>query len=418
MKNWSIPPVVGFCTAVWLCAEAAFAADLQNENGKGAEIKVTWSDIARLLEEHPGLAAGEFQIDAARGGVKAAGAAPNPTFETTVGHGRARAGDDSRVEWGLALSIPLGWIAQRSSKVSAAEAGVDVAIAERRALRRDVLLQLQILFWNVVYEQEREASLDELEAQTTALVRTVKKRVELGEVRPVEAVRVEIEQQMVISEVEAARVSLASRRAQLALWLGVSGDKTIVAAADLRGLPTSTIPDTALADHPAVMAARARIHSLEADVKTERMARVPAVSLTGFTSSELDRRAFGAGLAVDLPIWNWNKGRIAAADAALAASRKQAEATALDLKSSVIEARAACRASVRTATRFGVEVVPRAETAASTMEKTYQLGEVSLLEMIDARRTLLDAHRRYLSALLQAQIDCSRLGAWVEKESK
>jgi cobalt-zinc-cadmium efflux system outer membrane protein len=166
------------------------------------------------------------------------------------------------------------------------------------------------------------------------------------------------------------------------------------------------------------MAARARVRSLEAEVDAEKLARVPAFSINGFTDYELDRRAYGAGLSVDLPVWNWNSGRIAQAEAKVIEGRKQAEAAALDLEAMVIEAQAACRASVQTATRLGTQVVPRAETAASTMEKTYQLGELSLLELIDARRTLLDGYRLYLSALSQAQIDCARLGALVGEESQ
>jgi hypothetical protein len=38
--------------------------------------------------------------------------------------------------------------------------------------------------------------------------------------------------------------------------------------------------------------------------------------------------------------------------------------------------------------------------------------------VIDARRTLLDSCSLYLSALAQAQIDCSRLGALVGQEPK
>lgn len=385
-------------------------------------VKMTWPDILRLVDQHPLVSAGKFQIDAARGGVNAAGAVPNPNLNADLGRGFSRTGGADRIEWGLGLTVPLGWIAQRGSRVSAAEAEVDVAVAEVKALRRDVLLQLQTLFWNLVYEQARGASLEELEAQTAALVRTVNKRVEKGEVRPVEAIRVEIELEKVASEVEAARTSLVSRQAQLALWLGVTGGKTLVGVADLSALPFAIGLVNALgklrATHPALMAARARVRSLEAEVDAEKMARVPAFSITGFTTYELDRRAYGGGLSVDLPLWNWNSGRIAQAQARVAAGQKRAEAEALDLASTVIEVQAACRASVQTATRLGTKVVPRAETAASTMEKTYHLGELSLLELIDARRTLLDARRLYLNALSRAQIDCSRLETLVGEESQ
>jgi cobalt-zinc-cadmium efflux system outer membrane protein len=96
----------------------------------------------------------------------------------------------------------------------------------------------------------------------------------------------------------------------------------------------------------------------------------------------------------------------------------QAEAACLQFEESVLEAQAACQASVAAATRLKNNVVPRSETAASTMEKTYQLGETSLLEVIDARRTLLESRRMVLGALAQAQIDCSRLDALVGEEPK
>lgn len=385
-------------------------------------VKVTWPDIVRLVDRHPRLAAGRLQIDAARGGVDAAGAVPNPVLEVTAGQGRARIGTGSRFEWGLALDLPLGWVAQRSSKVAGAEADVDVAVAESKALRRDAMLQLRTLFWNLASEQARQASLEALEAQTSALAQTVNKRVEKGEIRSIDATRVEIELQKVTIELEGARTSVAARQNELALWIGVPSGTAVVAVADQSAMPAVIDLGEAFAkvrtSHPALAAMRARTQSLAAEVDTQKAARVPNTSLTAFTGYEYDRRTYGVGLAVDVPIWNWNSGRIARAEATLAASRKQAEATALELDQTVIGVQAACRASVTTATRLRDNVVPRSETAASTMERTYQLGEASLLEVIDARRTLLDSRRLYLSAVSQAQIDCSRLGALVGEESR
>jgi len=383
-------------------------------------VKVTWPDIVRLVDQHPRLATAKFQTDATRGAVKTAGAVPNPTLDGTVGHGRAQTGDASRLEWGVTLSMPLGWIAQRGSRIASAEAEVDVSTAESAALRRDVLLQLKTLFLHLAYEQARVVSLAALDAQTVQLAQTVQKRVEKGEVRPVEATRVEIELEKVTTELESARAALVARQAALGLWLGSPAGKTIVAVADLGALPVVLDLDRARAKtratHPAVVVARARRHALAAELDIEKLARVPTYSLAGFTTNELDRRAYGVGLAVTLPVWNWNGGGIAQAEAKLAAGRKQAEAISLDLETTVIETQAACQSSVQTAVRLGRNMVPRSETVASVMERTYQLGEASLLEVIDSRRTLLDSKRLYLSALAQAQIDCTRLGVLVGEE--
>lgn len=296
-------------------------------------------------------------------------------------------------------------------------AEIDLSVAENAELRREILLQLLTLFWDLGYQQARVASLDALASQTSDLVQAVKRRVEKGEARPVEATRVEIELDKVVNELEAARMALSSKRAALALWLGASPSTTIVAAVDLGAQPVVLERDEAMAkiraSHPSVLAARSRTRALGAALDTEKLARVPAFSLNGFTAHELDRRTYGVGLAVNLPVWNWNAGGIAQAQAKLAASKKQAEATTLQLEMAVIEAQSACQSSASTATRLGTDMVPRSQTAASTMERTYQLGEASLLEVIDARRTLLEARRLHLTALAQAQIDCSRLGVLV-----
>lgn len=385
-------------------------------------VKVTWADLVRLVDRHPRLGTARFQIDAARAGVTAAGGVPNPSLETTVGLAQDRSGVTSRVAWGLALNIPLGWIAGRRSKMAAAEAEVEVAVAESQALRRDVLHQLGALFWNLASEQARVSSLEELETQISAVVSLVQRQVEKGDIRPVQATRIEIEAGRVAIEVEAARKSLASRRALLALWLGMPRGQTPEAVADPNRVPAAMSLEVALAKlrvrHPALAVARAKLRALEADVVTEKRARLPAFSFTLFTSHDLDQRAYGAGLSVELPLWSWNSGRIAQARAKVAASLRQTQTVALELESSVIELQAACRASVMTATRLGTQVVPRAEIAASAMTRAYQLGDATLLEVIDARRTLLETRRLVLGARAQAQIDCSRLGALVGEEPR
>lgn len=400
---------------------------------RGPAIEVTWADILRLVDRHPRLAAGTLQVDAAQRGVDAAGAVPNPTLEGSLGLGRPRPeggfelelprlDDTARTEWGLALTLPLGWLAQRGPQVEAARAEVEIAQAEARVLRRDVLLQLRTLFWTLVAEQARVAALEALEGQTSELVQAVRRRAAQGEVRPVEATRVEIELERVSGELQSARSVLGARRAELALWLGVPAGGAPVAVADLDTLPAPLQLDSALAlaraNHPALAVARARTRSLETEVGKEKAARAPSLAVTGFAASELDRTAYGLGLAVDLPVWNWNSGRIAAAEARLAAGRKEGEAARLEVEASILECQAACQRSVQTATRFRDNVVPRSESVASMMERSYLLGEASLLEVIDARRTLLDSRTQYLSALGQAQIDCSRLGSLVGEENR
>ena len=422
------PPILVFAL-LFLGANAAYGGNASGSHpnaggvpagGSLIPVKLTWQDIVRLVDQHPRLAAGQFKVTAARGAADAAGAVPNPSLDATLAHGEAREGSQSRLERSLEITIPLGWIAKRGYQVDAAAAEVAATMEEAKAIRRDVLLQLRVLFWSLAYDRARVAALEDLESQTADLVRSIKRRVEMGEVRPSEETRIEVELERVTSEFEAARSSLRAREGQLKLWIVSANGQELVLDADITSVPSALDLDTALAEarsrHPSLEAARARIRALTSEVEVEKIARFPSVAIKGFTVDELDRRAFGGGVAIDLPLWNWNSGRIAEAEAQLEAGKKQLEYETREIESSIIEAQGACLAASRTAVRYKDRILPQSKSAASMMEKTYQLGEASLLEVIDARRVLVETRRQYLSALIQAQLDCSRLNTLAGKE--
>jgi outer membrane protein TolC len=268
-------------------------------------VEVAWEDIVELVDGHPLLSAGRHDAAAARAAVEAAAAAPNPSLAATAAYALAKDGSGSAIEWGLGLSIPLGWVAGRRARSEAAGKEAMVVDAVAGAVRMDVLLELQALYWSLVYEQGRSEALAELDLQMDALVRSVSRRVESGEARPVEATLVEIEAEEVAGELERAGTALAARRAQLAIWLRVRGGRPLVATGDLSDLPTPMTAERARelvrSGHPSVIAAAARIDKSRALVEVERRSRLPSFALEAFTDQELDRSAYGLGAAIDLP---------------------------------------------------------------------------------------------------------------------
>ena len=379
----------------------------------GREVRIRWPAIVAAVERHPAVAASRYERAAADSEVDAAGAAPNPNLELTSAYGRARDGSASRVEWGAELTIPLGWVAQRRSKIDAAQAHADAVGATTEAVERELLVELHGLFYDLVYAQARVSALAELGEQTSTLAATVRRRIAAGESRPVEAARVEVEEERVLAELAVARSEAESHGRQLALWLGLPPAEQPVAVADMAALPRPPSADVVRSRvrerHPAVVAATARMLALDADVSAERRTRVPDFAVSVFADSELDRSAYGATLSIDLPLWNHNTGNIRRAEAALAAGRKHLEAQRLGVEAAAIELQASCQASVTLATRYRDRVRPRAAEATRSIERSYEVGESSLLEVLDARRTFLETHTAFLGALARAQSDCSRL---------
>jgi cobalt-zinc-cadmium efflux system outer membrane protein len=140
-----------------------------------------------------------------------------------------------------------------------------------------------------------------------------------------------------------------------------------------------------------------------------RRSRIPAFSVGGFYASELDREAIGGRLAIELPLWDWRTGRVERAEAAAAAAASRVDAERRALASGVADAIATCSRARAVAERQQTKILPRAEEAARTLERTFQLGEAGILDVIDARRVLLEARREFLSSAREREVECGAL---------
>jgi len=383
-------------------------------------IIVTWTDIVAAVERHPLVAAGDGRIAAAKGALAEAGAIPNPSFDAALGRATALEGGKSRPASEFEITLPLGWLVRRGHRVDAAGALLEAAAAEKALARREALEQLHELFWTLVFDQAHTAEIETFCSQMNDLARLIGRRVEAGEARPAELARFEIEADRAAIELESARADLAASRARLAAWLGIAQSEKLAARGDL--ISSLEPPDgerfaaPTAASHPLLSAGRARVRALQAEVGAEKWTRVPELSLRGFASRELDGRTYGGGISLNIPLLNWNSGRIAQAEGALAVGRMQLEADSREIEAATLAAFAACTQAYEAARRYRERILPRAERIAEITDKSFRLGEVTLLEVIDARRTLGESKRDYLEFLLRARLEFGRLAILLGKD--
>jgi cobalt-zinc-cadmium efflux system outer membrane protein len=382
---------------------ASWGATARAQEPRGAVLG--WPDVAAALARDPRLAAARSRVEAAEGAVGAARTPPNPELEATAGVGAARESTARRNEWALAVNVPLDWLARRGAEVDAARAGVEEAAAEADALRAEVAAELWRLHAEASFGQLEVEALEASEAEAEALARLVRRRVEAGEGRPVEIPRVEIEVERVRNELAGARARRDGALARLGTWLGARIARVRPAPA-VSGPPASPGP---IAAHPRVRIALARAAAARAEAAAARRSRVPAFSVGGYYASELDREAAGGRLTVTLPLWDWRSGPVQRAEAAAAAASGSAEAETRAVGAALDEAAAACGRARGAAERLATAILPRAESAARTLERTFQLGEAGLLDVVDARRVLIDVRRESLASARERDAACGAL---------
>lgn len=397
-----------FAQLRWACALVlAYGAPTLAQEVSSTTAPLRWADVSAAIGRDPRVASSRSRILSAEGGLTAARTPPNPQLEATAGRAEARDGTARRDEWGLALTLPLDWLAKRGPEVDAARAAVDEAAEEARALRAEVTAELWRLYVVAAYSQAELDSLDATEQQVDALARLVRRRVEAGEGRPVEIPRVELELERVRNQVAAARAARDGALGQLGAWLSVPIQR--VELPPPLPPPGEGGPALDLSRHPRVRAALARAEAARADASAARRSRVPGLSVGGFYTSELDRQAVGGRVGIELPLWDWKSGRVRKAEAAASAEASRADAEGRALAAAHAEAVATCTSARAIADRQKTSILPRAEASAHTLERTFQLGEAGILDVIDSRRVLLEARREYLSSARDRDVDCGAL---------
>lgn len=372
-----------------------------------------WDDVIRRIDGFPRIQEVLLRARAAQAGVDAAGQVPNPEAEARLGRGMPRGSGASGLEWGVALTIPFDWIGPRGAEMRAARSEADASRLDAITARREVLGRLAGIFWEIAHDQQLVRTLRETEAQVARLAGLIRLRVEKGESRPTELPRIETELERVRLDLERAQVDLRADRAALEAVLGLSEGSVQIVEGDGATLPEPLSREETSARvagaHPRLAAALARVRAREAIVAAERARRIPGFSLGGYFGRELDKDAAGGVLQVRLPVWNWNTGAIRRAEAEQAAEERAAESAARDLLAEAGAAWERCVQARDAAARFETQILPRAEAASRAVERGFELGEVSLIDVLDARRVLLDARKERIEVGLRARAACTAL---------
>jgi outer membrane protein TolC len=167
----------------------------------------------------------------------------------------------------------------------------------------------------------------------------------------------------------------------------------------------TTLVPIALASRPELLSAESQIAGARASTALAREAWLPDLVLGAVrdnVQSPSPLYSFGISMPVPIFFWQYTAGTVAEARHRVG----QLVATAADLRAQVEQDLRATYASANTALRQVIyirdQLLPSAREAYRVASVSYGLGGSSALDVVDARRTLLDAESAYADALGQA----------------
>lgn len=303
---------------------------------------------------------------------------------------------------GAVLDVLSG---KRHLRVAAAQQALRAAELSRRDAERTVGFLVKQQYAAAVLAKASLAFAAESRASNEQTFRLVETRYEAGAVSEADVARAEGAELESEQAYDLAAQSLRQAKVALAFLLGVRssipdydvGDE-VLARGDPAALVTAS-PESlialALAQRSDVRAAEAQRARAEAALALARRLRLPDVSLaaqytregTGQSAIQPPTTAFG--LSFTAPLFYRHQGEIAMASADLRAQEVQRARVGAQVVSDVEGGLAAFHSARRRLDRMDSRQLERARRARDLVQLQYEMGAASLLELLDAQRTLI-----------------------------
>lgn len=371
----------------------------------GAAWSQTAPPFAQLLQQAntaPRVTALNADAARAEGLAEQARARPNPTVnvyaENFAGDLTRNARNQQQITGQLEIPIELG--GKRSSRIAAGEAGILAARARGVDGRLLYATELARAYAGVEIATQRiERAEDEVE-EMTSILKATRALVDAGKEARLRQVQATTELATLEADLETAKAQKIAALARLSALAGSPTPYTDVSESLLSRM--SAKPSYGPVDPmqaTTVKVAEAEREAASRAVTVQQRLAIPNVNaIIGVRQLRVaSGPAIVAGIGIPLPLFDRNRGNIAAARAELQGAEARAAAARLEAEAN---------------SRAALSLVDAADTRAAAAERTlttaeegyrlariaYEAGKSPLLELITARRAVGDARTAILDA--------------------
>jgi outer membrane protein, heavy metal efflux system len=362
--------------------------------------------IDEALRHNPQVAAVEAQLDQARARIVEARAFPDPFFAATLEEEKnlLRPRTSTAKDIGLGLTVPFPGKLHLAGEAAAAEERAASLALEQ--LRDELVLQVNESYDELSVALRHGDDLRQARALADDLVAKAEARFRAGTVARLDVIKAKLDRSQAENDL------IANQRAVLTAAAGL--DRLLGRRLGLPVRPKdplevpATLPDldslVSLAEgsRPEMRSLQAQREGARDATKLARRYWQPDLSLVvsrNFTAG--DPPAFSTAASFNLPVFfrQHEKGQLAEArfhEVELRADQRDLTAQ-VDLE--VRTAYAAAATALRQVSYLRDELLPEAREAYRIASTSYGLGGSSSLEVLDAKRDLLDAESQYADAL-------------------
>jgi cobalt-zinc-cadmium efflux system outer membrane protein len=354
-------------------------------------------EALRLFRENNlSLRRAQSEARARRGTARQARAYPNPTLQAT--HEPLWRGGTRQSETYLNLSQQVEW-SGRSARIASARRAAAAARAQTAADSARLALQVTEAYVDAATAETRRHRLEQVTRVFRRADSSVAERQSEGDASGYAARRIRLERARYEQRLAAARLEARSARRQLALLILPKEAPPVAAEPLPEAMPPSISRGqalrAALRDRPELRRRQSEVEAQEAARRAARRDAWPDPSVTaGYKRQSSGAEGAFLGVGIPLPLFDRNRGAAEAASARLRAAETQQILARREIRVEVRRAFAAYTSTRRQSRLVGDDLLRGSDDLLRIAQTSYDEGEMSLVELLDAADAYRDARVR------------------------
>jgi outer membrane protein TolC len=273
-----------------------------------------------------------------------------------------------------------------------------------------VICNVKKSYYMVVALQEQVGIAQENLAIARDFVQKADVRYSVGEGTNLEKLTAKVTYSEALNDIEVQKNHLIIAFAELNLAMGYGkGESRVYSLSDtLAFIPfnftLNQLADEASVINPLLKANKLRVDSYSVDKSLAWSSILPNFNLAYFTKEVRNdaRNYYGASFSVGIPLWFMldQRGKIIEASSNVSAAKSDLRTANNAVYAKTQDAFAEFKHGENQVRLYMKEIIPQAEEIYRTAAKSYEAGEITYIEFLQAQQTLINSRGSYVDALL------------------
>ena len=362
--------------------------------------------LNRARTRAPALVAARARIEEARGHLRGASIPlqANPVIEGTVGPRFSNQGRTTDAD--VSVNQDFEAFGRRSARIAGAQAGVARASAASLETGRQLLRDVAAAFMRALAANERLKALTDADKLASDFLSTAERRYQAGDVPVIDVNLARTGAARTRAELRSGLADLASALGELRVLLGMGPDEQFTPAGDLKNLTQYdlNVLINSAQDRPDIRVLESELREAESEARLGNTFKSPDFGVIGRYVRDQGDNITQAGIRITIPVFS--RGQELSATGNGRASRIRAElgASKTAIRNEISSAFDVYRFRTEAAQELEIRALPSLQENETLARRSYEEGEIGLVELLLIRRDILETRLSYADALLEAAL--------------